>query len=296
MNAARRPRNEAGVLIERVGQHPGVGHSRHHDGDDAVLVEVKRFRHRRRECDFTSVGRPARIRVGSLLRDRDRHGPGVDGDDRDVGAAAIRRIVRDAMVERDLASVGRPVETADHEGSLRQLARGRPAEVEQVQVRVALILIFQLDVTPPLLAFLHRFGDGILHRERHLFAGWRPRERIHAVLGAGQTLGFAAAERNAIQLALAVAVRDEREPCAVGRPRRLHARLARIGDLARLAGCGVADPDLGFVGVLVPVGLADRERHLPAIGRDGRRADALQVDQVVDGWRRLVPARKSPPS
>src|SRR5690242_19471362 len=60
----------------------------------------------------------------------------------------------------------------------------------------------------------------------------------------------------------------------------------------RMTGGAVAEPDLGFVGVLIPVGFAQRERDPRSVGRDGRRADALEIVEVVDGWRGGLRARR----
>jgi hypothetical protein len=102
----------------------------------------------------------------------------------------------------------------------------------------------------------------------------------------GEAFGFSAFHGDPVELTLAVAVGDERDPLAVGRPRRLHARSARVGQLPRLPRRRVSKPDLGFVGVLVPVRLSNRERHVLAARRDRRRGDALEIDQIVDGGRR----------
>ena len=86
----------------------------------------------------------------------DGDGAGGRQHDRDVGGAAVGRIARGAMIERDLPAVRRPVEAADHEIAFGQLLGRLRGDVEQMEMRVALILIFDPDVAASLLALLDR--------------------------------------------------------------------------------------------------------------------------------------------
>src|SRR5688500_5911929 len=135
-----------------------------------------------------------------------------------------------------------------------------------MQVGIALILILDPDLAKALFPFLDRVRYRILHRERDLISRRRPCEAGDAFLAAGQPLRLAAADGNPMQLALAVAIGDEGKPLAVVRPRRLQARAARVGDLPRLSGGGVPDPDLGLVSVAVPIRFANRESDVQPVG------------------------------
>ena len=111
----------------------------------------------------------------------------------------------------------------------------------------------------------------------------RPCEVVDALVDARELFRFAADERNAIELALAVAIGHEAEPRAVRRKRRLAAGLARVGDLAGLARSPHRQSRF-----------RSRTRSRPSwfrgwcrrpAGRSGEIAgvpDALEVDHVVD--------------
>ncbi len=169
----------AGVHATRSGSSSNAsvrlcdgGRARRDDGDDAVLEEVERLAHRRHERDARAVGRPARVRVGPVLRrPRPIARAAGDVDDRDVGGAAVGRIARDAMVEGD-GTCRRATSRSCRRRTLPLVSArvARVARSKHVQVGVALVLILELDVAPPLLAFLHRLGDRVGHRERDLRA------------------------------------------------------------------------------------------------------------------------------
>ena len=146
---------------------------------------------------------------------------------------------------------------------------------------VALIFILDANLTPVLVARLHGLGDRVNHGERDLAAFRRPGEVGDTLVAARQLLGFAAGERDAVELPLAIAIRNEGEPRAIRRPRRLQARLLAVGELPQRP--APAEPQLGFVGVLLPVGFSDGECDLAAVRRDRRRAHAPEVNQVVNG-------------
>ena len=238
--------------------------------DDAVLVEVERLGHGRDERDLRSVGRPSRIAVGARLSDERRAGAGGDIDDRDVGGAALASVARDPVIEGDARAVRRPVEAPDHERARCERARLLRREIQHVEVGVTLILVLDLHLAPLLVARFHRVGLRIQSREGDRLAIRRPREAGHPFLGAGELLRFTAGHVDAVDLPLAIAIRDESQRPAVGRPGGLAARFGGIGQLVRLSRVGWRDPDLRFVGVVVPVRLADRVGDPLCVGRQRR--------------------------
>ena len=113
---------------------------------------------------------------------------------------------------------------------LRRLRR----DVEDVEVRVAVVLVFDLDVAPALLAFLHRRRTPARSSCRR--ASLPSGDHAKLLTPSSALVSVSASpprQRNAVDLPLAVAVRHEREPRAVGRQRRLAARLLRVRQLAR---------------------------------------------------------------
>ena len=149
--------------------------------DDAVLEVERRLAHRRFERQLRSVRRPLRVGVGAFLRDHDLRLAGGWNHHRDVGGAAVSGIAGGAMIVGNAAAVRRPREVADHDVALGQLLRGPGGKIEQMQMRVAMILILELDVAPALLALLDRVGQRIERRERDLLAVGRPREIVDAL-------------------------------------------------------------------------------------------------------------------
>ena len=115
----------------------------------------------------------------------------------------------------------------------------RPAGSRQRQhmkVRHPPVFIFDSELAKLLLAFLDAVGNRIGHRVGDAAAIRRPRKRRDVIVAAREALGFPAFDVQAIDLALAVPIRDEGQPLAIGRPRRLLARLRRVGQLPGLGG------------------------------------------------------------
>src|SRR5688572_17763965 len=92
------------------------------------------------------------------------------------------------------------------------------------------VFVFDSQLAETPLALFDAVADRVGHGERYRAAVRRPSKCVDALLAAGQLLGFTAGNRDAIELPLAVAIGDEREPLAIGRPGRLQARFARIRD------------------------------------------------------------------
>ena len=102
-----------------------------------------------------------------------------------------------AVVERDGLAVGRPLEAADRESSVRQPPRldrlgDRRGHLDHVQVRHPIVGVHDVELTVSLVAVLHRVGLRVRHRHRDGAAVWRPIERTDAVLDVGEQQRFAA--------------------------------------------------------------------------------------------------------
>ncbi len=294
-DAVGRPADETGIFVEAIAQRLDAAAVDRRHRDDRVLIVEKWFRHRRHESDASAVGRPPWVRVGPRLSDEGAPRAAGDIDDRNVGAVAICRVARDAVVEHDGAAVGRPLEATDDECARRErLGRNRAArrgrQRQQVEVGHPPILVFDAEVAELLLALLDAVGHGVGHGVDDARPVRSPGKAVDALVTARQPLGFAAADVQAVELAPAVAIRDESEPAAVGRPRRLQTRLRRAGQLARLG--RRPEPDFGLELVVVPVGFADGVGHRAAVGRDDRIADAFEVEEVVNAGSGALSRRR----
>jgi len=194
------------------------------------------------------------------------------------------------MIERDALAVGRPLEAADGERTARQRPCRARRDVDREQVRHPIVLFDHLVLAVLLLAILDG-GLRLRRRVRDAPAIRRPGKPVHTLLDARQRVGFSRLRINQVDLTFVRSVRDERQLRAVWRPCRRLTRLLRVGELTR-RGCRrargrVGQPDLRFVRVLVPVGLANGIRDPAPVGRDFRRFHALQRQDLVDGRRDL---------
>ncbi len=161
-----------------------------------------------------------------------------DGDDRDVGRAAVRRIAIDAMIERDLTAVGRPVEPADGERAARQPA-GRPSVSTSTTKRCD--MRWSWSMTSNSAYFFSRSliasALRLVRRERDRPAVGRPaRSRRRDSSADVSFIASPPREIDQVDLPLVVAVRAEGQPLAVRRPG------GRVLDLRPLVSCRVA-PD-----------------------------------------------------
>ena len=123
------PFEQAGVLVEGVGERARCATVRRHDGDARIRREVPVVPHGRGERDLRSVRRPHRVVVRPALVHDLANGVGrsaVRGkrDHIDVGRQTLDEIRIDGRAERDLPAVGRPVELLD--GEVRPFVRRRP--------------------------------------------------------------------------------------------------------------------------------------------------------------------------
>ena len=177
----------------------------------------------------------------------------------------------------------RPVpRAANSERAARQRARGSCGNVDDEQVRHALILFGDLEFTVLLVAVLHRRRLWLGRRIRDRLAVGGPREISDAVVEARQRVGFTALRADQINLPFVAAVGDEGELGPVWRPCRRLAGFFRVGQLTSRAAGRIGEPDLRFVRVVVPVRLANRVRHQASVRRDLRRARALQRKDLID--------------
>src|SRR5206468_12730173 len=81
----------------------------------------------------------------------------------------------------------------------------------------------------------------------------------------------------------AVARRDERQRLAVRRPPRLAVRARSAGELPRLAGRDLDDPDARDIAIVLERWRRNRICDPLAVRRELRIADGLQGDVVVEG-------------
>ncbi len=211
--------------------------------------------------------------VGPVLVTSVRTLPSATAHHRDVGGRPVARVVVHAVVEGDLPAVGRPGEAADRERALGQPPRLPRVEVDQPQVSHDRIEVHELELAVLLVPVLDRLWLRVGCGEGDRLPVGRPGERRDALLGGGDGLGLAAPDVNPVDLLLARAVRQEAERPSVSGPGGRVARALRVGQLPRRAGGHLRQPDLGLVGVLVPVRFAHGIGHQPAVRRDGWRAD-----------------------
>jgi len=168
------------------------------------------------------------------------------------------------VIEHDARPIGRPVEVADDEGAAGDLLRLARVEIEDVQVRHAMVLVDHRELPVLLVPFLDRVGLRLGGGIGDEPAVGRPDEPIHSVGCVGQQFRITAGDVDAVDLPLAGSVRHKREPLAVRRPRRLRARLLLARQLPRLP-AGLANPDLRLVRIVLPVRLANRVRDARAV-------------------------------
>ena len=124
--------------------------------------------------------------------------------------------------------------------------------------------------------------------QRDATAVREPLEGFHAGGHLGGQPGLAAIGRDQVELrlgvldALALAPRREGDPFARGRKLRLAVLLA-LGQRAGVAAQGRQEPQAGAVDVVGHRGLGDGTDGLGAIGTEGRRTQALQLPEQIDG-------------
>ncbi len=108
-------------------------------------------------------------------------------------------------------------------------------------------------------------------------------EAVHVDRQAGHLLGPATARRDAPDLRCLRAGGEEQHRAAVGCPRRVGVVLRVPGQPPDRAAVDSRDPDVEAAAVGLDVGVADRERHQLAVGRDDRTVNPLHGEHVVDG-------------
>ena len=213
--------------------------------------------------------------------------------------------------EGDPCRVRRPLELADAAAGITRhldgaggrgvpLGRGGVHDPELALLEVALDdLVVAVLVLPVLARLRLRYGGG----ERDGPPVLRPVERVDVRAVRGQGPGFAAPRGDEPDLACiglgrgrllllrvrvlrrrhSVALGQERDPAAVGRPLRTRGRLPATRELDRFARGHVGQEELGDVGVLLPVRLLPLVDDGAAVGRDSRVAHAHQREGLVEG-------------
>ena len=154
---------------------------------------------------------------------------------------------------------------------------------EQPQVIHRVIAADDFEVAVLLLAIFARLGVGAGGREGDGAAVGRPGDRADAVLFGGQLRGLAAGGRDQVDLALAVAVGDEREAARIGRPLRAAGDFLPLVSWYRSPVDGMAIQICVYEIVLVPVGLLHGVRDEAAVGRDLRAGHGLHAERFLDG-------------
>jgi hypothetical protein len=189
------------------------------------------------------------------------------------------------VIEGDRCRVRRPLEAADGERALRELARRVRRDVEHEEMRHPVVLLDDLELAVLLVAFLQLRGLGLGRGEGDALAVGRPVEAADAVFERGERFGFTAPRIDRIDLTFVGAIGDEGQARPVGRPGRRLARFLRVRQRVGFSRLDIGNPDFGFVRVVVPVRVAQRIGDEAAVRRDLRRRHAFQRQDLIDRRR-----------
>ena len=277
-------------------QRAGVGRAARHHVAVQVADEVDGSAAVERDAHQVGVPEPqGRVADDEQARavggERDRAGDAVlEGDGarerlRVVGVEQVHRgAERQVTVVADLAGEGEGPAVRGPGGPLGVVAVGDLSQVAGRQVQHVQLVADRTEHAGAVGLVVHPAGDqGAFARrvhgcgEREVSAAGAPHRGAGTERQLGDLVGLTPVGGEQVHLALA----DEREPGAVGRPRG--------GGVAATGGqpaCGTAGrghgPQLVDVAVRVPVEGAEHVDHAAAVGRQRRLGRDREVGQVVD--------------